>query len=253
MASRGMAGWLGVVLVWLASAPAWAGPEPAPPAAATAAFPAARVPLEELAPGVRERVAKLLEQPTLSARGQAEAFYCRPAVYYWLLEHPDLAVRIWRLLGAQCTDISNEGDGRFGWHDPQAGDLQWETVYRGPRMRVWYAEGRVKPSPLLPSSAVQAAVVLHYAEGSDPDGKPAVRHQMDLILHTDSRALALAARLMGGSAPRLAEQAIGQMEMFFGALAWYLSAHPEKARSLFEQTSRPADAGATGSRTRGRP
>src|SRR5262249_30072629 len=123
MASRGTAGWLGVVLGCLAAAPAWAGPEPVALTSAPMAFPAARGPAEELAPGVRERVARLLEQPTLSARGPAEAFYCRPAVYYWLLDHPDLGVRMWRLLGAQCTDISNEGEGRFGWHDPQAGDL----------------------------------------------------------------------------------------------------------------------------------
>jgi hypothetical protein len=234
---------------WLAAATAPAQQGPNPPRTAphreggvTPSFPAARIQLEDLPATVRERVRKVLEQPTLSARGPAEAFHCRPAMYHWLLDHPDQAVRLWRFLGATCTDIQDEGGGRFGWQDPQAGVMHWQTVLDGPRQRVWYAEGQVRPAPLLPAALVQAVVVLHVAEGSDAEGKSALRHQMDLVIHTDSRALALAARLFGGSAPRLAEQYIGQMEMFFGALAWYLSENPDKARALFEQLHRPAGA-----------
>jgi hypothetical protein len=130
--------------------------------------------------------------------------------------------------------------------------MHWQTVLAGPRQRIWYAEGQVKPAPLLPSAAVQAVVVLNYDEGSDGKGRSAMRHQMDLVLHTDSRTLALAARLFGASAPRLAEQYVGQMEMFFGALAWYLSEHPDKARALFERLGRAA-AGAQGPRPAGPP
>jgi hypothetical protein len=253
MGCRRRAGWLGAIGGWLAAASAFAqpagetaapGPEPHSAASAVPSFPAARVPLEELHPAIRERVRKVLEHPTLSARGPAEGFCCSPLLYYWLVEHPDQASRLWRGLGAQCTHIANDGGGRFSWQDPQAGEIHWETVLRGPHMRVWFAEGEVKPAPLLPSSKVQAVLVLHYVEGHDGEGKPALRHQMDLVLHTDSRALALAARLFGVAAPRAAEQYIAQMEMFFGALAWYLTEHPAKARALFEQMQRPTGTGA---------
>jgi hypothetical protein len=239
-----LAGWLAA-----AAAPAQApvGPEgPAAGRAASPSFPAARVPLEELHPAVRERVRKVIEHPTLSARGPAEAFCCKPLLYHWLVEHPDHAVRLWRALGAQCTDIQSMGDGRFRWQDPQAGEVHWETVLRGPHQRIWYAEGEVKPAPLLPAASVRAVLVLHYVEGIDGEGRPAMRHQMDLVLHTDSRALALAARLFGASVPRVAEQYIGQMEMFFGALAWYLSEHPARAKALFEQVQRAAGAAPQG-------
>ncbi len=247
MGCRRRAGWLGVFAGWLAAATATAqGPVvPGSPMhesgnhpSLAPSFPAARVPLEELPPTVRERVRKVLEHPTLSARGPAEAFCCKPLLYYWLLEHPDQAVRLWRGIGAQCMDIQNLGGGRFAWHDPQAGEVHWETVLRGPQQRIWYAEGEVKPAPLLPAASVRAVVVLHHVEGSDREGKPAMRHQMDLVVHTDSRTLALAARLFGASVPRAAEQYIAQMEMFFGALAWYLSDNPARAKALFEQVQR---------------
>jgi hypothetical protein len=215
------------------------------------AFPSARLALEELPPQVREPVRKVLERPTLSARGPAESFHCRPSLYCWLLDHPEQAVRLWTRLGAHCPDIRREGPSRFWWHDAQAGDLHWDTVVQTAHQRVWYAEGQVRPAPWLPASTVRAVVVLHFAEGTDGDGRPAVRHQMDLVLHTDSRALALAARLFGASAPRLAEQYIGQMETFFGGLAWYLSENPDRAQALFDQLRGPRQGPGHSARTDG--
>jgi hypothetical protein len=195
----------------------------------------APVPLDELAPPIRDRVRVVLEHPTLSSRGPLEAFRCRPSIYFWLLDHPDVAMRLWRSLGAKCSDIHALGEGNFAWRDAQNGEVHWQTIVRTGKQRVWYAEGRVKAGPLLPAVSLRAVVVLNHQEGSDGKGKPAVRHQMDMILHTDSRAVSLAARLFGASAPRLAEEYVGQMEMFFGALAWYLTEHPDKAAALFEE------------------
>jgi hypothetical protein len=221
-------------------------PQPAPRASVPAqGFVAAPIPLDELAPPVRERVRAVLEHPTLSSRGPLEAFHCRPVLYYWLLDHPDLAVRLWRGLGAKCTDIQANGDGGFTWKDAQNGEVHWQTIVRGAKQRVWYAEGRVKPGVMLPAVSLRAVVVLNHQEGSDGNGKPAVRHQMDMTLHTDSRAVNLATRLFGASAPRLAEEYVGQLEMFFGALAWYLSEHPDKATTLFEELKQaPGNGGA---------
>jgi len=214
-------------------------PRPASPAPA---FVTPAIPLEELPPPIRERIRSVLEHPTLSSRGPLEAFHCRPPLYYWLLDHPDQAVRLWRGLGAKCTDIQTGGDGSFIWKEAQNGEVRWQTVLRTPRQRIWYAEGKVRPSVMLPSIPVRAVVVLYHQEGTDSGGKPAVRHQMDLILHTDSRAVNLVTRLFGASGPRMAEEYVGQMQMFFGALAWYLTQHPDKATALFEDLKRSAGA-----------
>jgi hypothetical protein len=215
--------------------PATAQALPSPrPSVATRGFIAAPVPLDELPPPLRERVRSVLDRPTLASRGPVEAFHCRPPMYYWLLDHPDVAMRLWHGLGAKCTDIQAVGEGNFQWSDAQLGEVHWQTIVRTAKQRVWYAEGRVKPGVMLPAVSLRAVVVLNHQEGNDGSGKPAVRHQMDMILHTDSRVVNLAARLFGASAPRMAEEYVGQMEMFFGALAWYLSEHPEKAKTLFE-------------------
>jgi hypothetical protein len=197
------------------------------------------IPLDEIPAGAREKVRAVAEQPTLVTHGRTEAFACQPVVYRWLLDHPDQAVRLWRMLGAKCTDILRQEDNKFYYQDAQGSKVTWAVALDNGRQRIWYAEGQVKPGLLLPVVQVQAVVVLTYCEGSDARGKPAVRHQMDLMLKTDSSAIALAARLLGASGPRMAEQYVGQIEMFFAAMSWYLDQHPERAEAMFQELQRP--------------
>jgi hypothetical protein len=202
-------------------------------------FAAVRVPLDQVPEKVRDKVRSVVEQPTFATRGPAEAFNCCPSVYFWLLDHPDLAVRLWRRMGAKCTDIQARGGSSFSWNDGQGNEMRWDAVVNSAEQRIWYAEGHVRPGLLLPAVPVRAVVVLNHAEGQDARGRPAIRHQVGLVLHTDSRTANLAAHLLGASAPRMAEQYVSQIQMFFGALAWYLDQHPDQAETLFSDLQRP--------------
>jgi hypothetical protein len=191
-----------------------------------------RLPLDEMPAEVRQRIQKIVDTPTLYAQGPAETFRCNPDVYRWYLDHPDRAVAAWRKLGARVVAIADRGHGRFGWSDDQGSDVVWITVYKSDSLRVFYATGQIKPGPLVPAASFQAVVVLHHAEGQTASNQKVIRHQADLILHTDSRGAALIARLLGARAPRMAEQYVGQVQMFFAALPWYIEKHPEKAEEL---------------------
>jgi hypothetical protein len=113
--------------------------------------------------------------------------------------------------------------------------VRWSIVYRSPGVHAWYADGKVKPGVLMPASSFRAFVVMEYTAGKDTSGKPAIRHQVSFFVRCDSRMLALAARIMGASAPRLAEQYLGQLQMFYGGLAWYLWQDDSRARKMFRE------------------
>jgi hypothetical protein len=184
-------------------------------------------------------VRAVLERPTLATRGPSEVFTCRPEHYYWLLDHPDQAVRLWRLLGIKCAAIADRG-GYFTWDDGKGSRMRWQEVHRSSERLVLFAEGRVDPGFLLPTTSVQAVIVVYHTEGTDATGRPAMRQRIEMAVHADSQAVATAARLIGASAPHLAQQYVGQIQMFYGALAWYLNQHPRHAEVLFEQLRRPA-------------
>ncbi len=203
----------------------------------TASAPEIQLPLDELPPEAQERLRQVLDKPTLTVRGPVESFTCVPATYHWLLDHPDRGVQIWRRLGARCIEISARGEGVFAWTDPLGSELTWSTVYLTPKMRVIYASGQVKPGMLLPRVSVQAVVVIHFNEDGQVTQRALLKHQAEMAIRTDSRAVSAAARMMGASAQRLGEQYMGQLQMFYSALAWYLDQHPQEAEGLLSGLS----------------
>src|SRR5262245_47727685 len=74
---------------------------------------------EAVSPQLRERVRFVMDKTTLSANGPVETFVCSPAVYNWLLDHPDQAARLWRLMGVKCADIRERAPAAFAWEDGQ--------------------------------------------------------------------------------------------------------------------------------------
>ncbi len=190
------------------------------------------VPVDQVESRRREDVASVLEKPTLSAKGTPDTFPCRPEQYAWFLDHPDRAVIAWRRLGAKCVSITPRGDGHFGWADDNGSELVWETVHKGAGVRVWFAEGKVRPGPLLPAVPVKAVIVLRHGESKDSDGIVVMNHQADLFVHTDNKTAALMMRLLGPSANRLAEHGLGQLQLFFSGLSWYLDRHPDQIETL---------------------
>jgi len=192
----------------------------------------ARVSLEQIAPEIREAVRQVVQQPTISAAGPIEEFSATPAVYRWLLDHPDRAAKGWKKLGAPCLDIVSPRENLYSWTDTQGNDLAWETVCRGPNVQIWYAHGRTRPPMLLPAVPVRAVVVLHHCEVVDSFGRPRIQQQADMFVQTDSKTAQLVLRLLGPSVPRISEQCLGQLCIFFSAMAHYIDRHPDRAEVL---------------------
>jgi hypothetical protein len=138
-------------------------------------------------------------------------------------------------MGAKCLDISRVNENAFACQDGQGSDITWSTILESKRQRVWYADGVVKPGVLMPTVRVRAVFVVNLQDGRDETGRPAVRHRGELLIQTDSRAARLVARIMGASAPKTAEQYVGQIQAFFAAMAWYLNEHPSRQESLLKE------------------
>jgi hypothetical protein len=189
----------------------------------------ASIPWQELDDRSRDLILAVVEKATLAGRGPSETFTCVPEQYIWLLDHPDRAVSAWRRLGARCVSITPRGDGQFGWGDENGSDIVWETLHRSGSVRIWYAEGKVRPGPVMPLVPVKAVVVLTHPQNKTADG---IQHRSEMFVQTDSKTAAAFTKMMGVSAQRVAEQGLGQLQLFFSALSWYLDRHPDQATSL---------------------
>lgn len=195
----------------------------------------ATLPITEMPAGRREAVCKVIDQPTVCTKGPREEFPGRALLYHWMLDHPDRAAQAWLRLGMPCLEICDRGNGQFGWCDGEGTEVQWETVYCGPDMRIWYAEGVGKAGPLLAHVPVRAVVVLRYGEYTQ-SGRTLLHHQAELFMQTDSKTAVILTKLLGPAVPRLAGQCIHQLETFYSGLSWYLDKHPDRVGTLLAKS-----------------
>ncbi|MBM3997392.1 MAG: hypothetical protein FJ303_25075 [Planctomycetes bacterium] len=191
------------------------------------------IPWSELSQRAVVLAKPLVANPTVHAKGPVDTFMCTPVQYCWLLDNPDRAVTAWRRLGAKCVSIQRKGPAAFGYTDDNGSNITWEVVHHAPGVRIWHADGKVKPNAVLPLVPVKALIVLRYTEGKSPSGAALVQHHAEVMVHTDSKAAVAVTKLMGQSAPKLAEQGLGQLQLFFSALSCYVDRHPERVDTLF--------------------
>ena len=141
------------------------------------------VPPSELA-----RIEKVLAQATVSTRVEAEPYPLRLDVFDYLLDHPDFATQVTRALKLARYRIWRTADGLNlddGW-----GVTGLITPMYGDRgLRVIYARGRYEQR-MLPDISGQAVILVRYAVGQGPNGRPALATSMEVFAQLDSAMLA---------------------------------------------------------------
>ena len=85
--------------------------------------------------------------------------------------------------------------------------------------------------PLVPFKAV---LVLRHNEARNADGATVIKHHSTIHLVTDSKTYAAVTKMLGQSAPKMAEQGLGQFQVFFSGLSWYLARHPDQVEELLK-------------------
>ncbi len=198
------------------------------------AFPPIDLIQKNLVPeGWQEKVFSVISDPTIKATSMPETFNCDPTTYEWLLENPHHAVTMWKMLGAKCSGIEKEGPQAFYSKEVSGNNINFYQIVDRDGCKIWYAHGVGKPTALLPAIPIQAVIVLQYQESVI---NKSVKHQMTVYAKTDSKAALIITKALGASMMGMPEKTVGQMQMFFGALAWYLERNPERAENLLKAT-----------------
>ena len=100
------------------------------------------------------------------------------------------------------------------------------------------SNGRVRPAPLMPTVPVTAVAVLNHADRPRSVGDSVIKQQVEVFLHTDSKAAALVTKMLGDSAPKMAQQGSEQLLTFFSGIARIAHDKPDKAPAVLGDKGR---------------
>jgi hypothetical protein len=185
-----------IVGLLVATLAALAGP-------AVAGRPAPALPAE-IPAAVRERLAPVVDQASLTARYQGKTFVARRDVFEYLIEHPEFATHVTRALKVARYRI---------WHTPGGLMLDdgWgavgaiELVYGAPGVRVMYAKGEYQQN-ILPNIRGQAVVMIDWKTLPAADGKDLIAPTVGAYVKLDSRMFSVASMLASSVASAKAEK-----------------------------------------------
>ena len=143
--------------------------------------------------GHRARLEAVAQAAAVSTRVEADPFPARPEVFQFLLDHPEFATRVTRVLKVARYRIWREADGLHlddGW----GAVGRFDIVHATPRMRVMYARG-VYRKRLLPDIHGEAVVTIEYTVRPAADGKNLIAAVVTGFVKLDSALLNAATKL----------------------------------------------------------
>ena len=156
----------------------------------------AALPLNALAPTARGRAAAILNDHTLFRTLPALRFPIHGDGLRYFVNHPDVAVALWRLLGVSDCELWQTGPDTY---EGDAGDGsigRFEILLRGERDLVALIDGQFK-SPVL-NDPIRATCLfhLHTETAFDAAGDPIAVGRASLFVAFPSRAVGAAAKLI---------------------------------------------------------
>ena len=155
-----------------------------------------QLPWEQISASSQKRIRDVLDNCAQFRRLPELVYEVRPDVYRYLVEHPDVAVSTWRVMGISKVQMWQTGPMEFEATAPDGSAGLADVLYRDQSQCLLLFDGTYN-SPLLPRPITASGLVwlrYHYQPGKD--GKTQVRQLMNVFVSFPSvtaRAMALLA------------------------------------------------------------
>lgn len=188
----GQQGWLflGVLLAVCCSPLSAAEPQPSREQAARA------IPLAELSPQGRAKVQRVLSNVSIYRRMPMTMIDCDPQMYLFLVEHPEVVVNIWELMGLSQMTLERTGPTTFAANDGQGTVGTVEVLYQADDMHLVYCNGYYE-GPLLSRRINGSTLLLLKSEyARDADGRYHISCQLDAFINMDNAGVDLLSRAL---------------------------------------------------------
>ncbi|MEX0677481.1 MAG: hypothetical protein WD063_10430 [Pirellulales bacterium] len=217
-AIRRLAWTLGLVVA-LGHAAAAAGADQATSSRAARNDAVRSIPLDQLDPELRDKVAATLTGASIYRRLPIQVIDCDPDMYLFLVRHPEVVVGIWEAMKISNVALARTGPDTFQASDKEGTLCRVKYCYSDHETQVIYAEGSYN-GPLF-SRPVRARCVLLLKSGymQETDGRYHVTSRMDTFIEIDHAGVELLAKTLQVLVHRAADYNFVETAAFLGTVS----------------------------------
>ncbi len=176
------------------------------------------IPYAKLSRGARARVSNVLSATTLYRRLPNQHIDCDPRLFQFLIEHPDLVVNIWEVLGISEVSLSRVDVNRFN-ADDGAGTLgSIDFLHSSPTVHLLYAEGSYEGPLFARPVKGKVLMLMRSKEISKTDGRKQVLCQVDAFLQMENLGAGMLAKTFQPLVGAAADHNFQETAKFLAAL-----------------------------------
>ncbi len=184
------------------------------------------LPLSQLTLAEGKKVEGILESLSVFRELPAFAFEVDPEVHRFFLDHPDVAVSIWRAMKISKFQMTELGPDLFAIADDEGTTGRIEVLHRDPHQLLLVCEGTVQ-SPILPGG-IKARSLLHLQWDfvKSPDGQTWSRNRLRMYVAFPSQAVETAAKLVSPLANLIIDRNLREVCLFVHLMSTAMAHQP---------------------------
>lgn len=195
----------------------------------------AGLPLDRISAENRPQVDAILKNVSFFRRLPTVAFTVEPDVYSYFVEHPDVAVSIWRAMKISKLQMWQTGknDYEADTGDGTLGTL--EVLYSGADKYLVLCEGLYR-SPLV-SKPIEAKslLLLQTSFQRDAEGAHVVTHRADLFVSFPSQTIDVVAKIFSPLTVTMTDRTFAEVSLFLKMMSLAMSRRPDWVEEITQK------------------
>jgi hypothetical protein len=177
---------------------------------------------------------RVVEHSTFQKSVERFRLRSAPAVFEFLLDHPDFAASVVRELQIAHYRITPRSDGGYDAEDMQGVRGSFQPFYSARGERAYLGVGTYR-SRFLPSFTGHAVVRLRYRPRLDPKGRPYVENHAEVYVRLDNRFVAFFTKLLMPFLHRVVDQKLERALSAAQRLSAQIAMNP---KAVYDRLSR---------------
>lgn len=149
------------------------------------------LPLARLNKDQRAKVEAVVGDNSLFRRLPAQVIECDPAMYLFLVEHPEVVVNLWELLDISDVKVRRTSEDTFFADDGSGTQGTVEYLHRGHDIHLLYADGIYQGPVFNRKIRGRCVILLKTGYVVEPSGKCFVTARVDAFMHLDQVSMEL--------------------------------------------------------------
>lgn len=191
------------------------------------------LPLQALTSQARPRVDQILKKVSQFRKLPAIQTSMDPAAFHYFLDHPDVAVSLWRVMDISDFQLQQTGNFRF---EADAGDGSRgnaEYVYRDNRQALLVCDGIYKNPVLSKPIMARALVHLQYQFQPGPAGQPPIlTQQINAYISFPSTAVMTVAKVISPVTNKIMDRNCLEITVFLKVMSDAMQTRPQWVQTM---------------------